>query len=149
MQTPTIRQANPLDFDWVISQLIIFSEFVGTKKPLFGNEAYVRQQLFLISENHVFFIAEKEGNPVGFIFGFFVPHYFNPEIKTLTELAWWVIPSERGTQAGTMLMQAFIEFGKKNSDWIAFGLNEKTPVKPERILGMGFKNFERSFLLEV
>ena len=149
MESPTIRSAHPRDFEWVISQLKDFSEFVGTKKKLFGDEQYIRLGLLNISEKHVFFVAEKNFEPVGFIFGFFVPHFFNPEIKTLTELAWWVIPSERGTEAGLLLMRAFIEFGKKNADWIAFGLNEKTPVNPDRLLSMGFKNFERSFLLEV
>lgn len=150
MPNLTIRSARPEDFDWVLSELKTFAEFVGTKKKLFGDADYVRAQLHLIMEQHVFFVAEKDGELIGFIFGFFVPHYFNPEIKTLTELAWWVVMPERGTSAGWDLMQKFIGAGiEKKADWIAVGLNEKTPVKDSRFLDLGFKNFERSFLFEV
>lgn len=145
----TIRSGEDQDISWIISQLKIFSVFVGTKKQLFGNEEYVRQQVSEIMQKHCFFVAEKNGILIGFIFGFFVPHYFNPEIKTLTELAWWVVPEERGGPAGMLLLDKFIEFGKNNSDWICVGLNTKTPVKDEKILERGFKSFERSFLYQV
>lgn len=149
MPNLTIRSATPLDCDWIISQLKIFSEELGTVKKLFGDEDYVRARVIDVLTNHAFFVAEKDGSLVGFICGFLVPHYFNPQIITLTELIWWVIPSERGTEAGKGLMEKFIEFGKEKSHWIAFGLNEKTPVKDERLFDLGFKNFERSFLMEV
>lgn len=150
MHNLTIRSAEPLDADWILPELKNFSEFVGTKKKLFGNEDYVRTQVLNVMKNHLLLVAEKEDKTlIGFIGGFFVPHYFNPEIKTLTELAWWVVPSERRSAAGFLLMQGFIDFGKKNSDWIAFGLNEKTPVKPEKLIELGFQPFEHSFLMEV
>lgn len=149
MQNPTIIPANPSHLDFVLSELKEFADFVGTEKKLFGDPAYVKLQLELIMKDHVFFVAEADGVPIGFIFGFLTPHYFNPEIKILTELAWWIVPEHRGkSEAGFDLLKTFIESGREKADWVAFGLNEKTLFKSDRLVELGFKFFERSYLLQ-
>ena len=153
-----VRPATPLDIDWLISRLLKLSQFAGTKRLLFEDNEYMRNGERDVVEKHVMFIAEKTDaknalacgiKNVGFIGGYFVGHPFNPNVRYLSELFWWVDEDERGSSAGYRLLRAFIDFGKQNADWLVFGLNEKTPVKEESILKLGFKFHESCYLMVI
>ena len=144
-----VRRASPSDVDWIIPELRKFSEFYGTKKPLFGSEEYVRQALPFIIENHFCLVAEIKNKPVGLIMGFVQPHPFNPEIKVLAETIWWVEESHRHSKAAHLLFNAFVAWGKENCDWVTFGLTVKTRIHEATLLTKGFKLRERNYLLEV
>lgn len=144
------RRAKTTDIDWLIDQLKQFSRHYGTKKDLLGDEEHARAGLKNTIENHLLLIAEKpEFGPVGLIAGIVTPHLYNPKIKILAELFWWVEPRHRRSAAGLLLLEDFISWGKENSDWITFGVMTNTPVKEEALLERGFALTERSYLLEV
>jgi hypothetical protein len=85
----------------------------------------------------------------GFIAGFLYPHFFNPDIVTLSELFWWVPEEYRGTRSGLLLFKYFKEFGEERADQVIMTLEEETPVKPEFLTKKGFRVKEHSYLLEV
>lgn len=146
----TIRRGKPEDMDWLIQELKLFSAFYDTKHPLFGHEQFVREGMTSMIEKHLVLIAEKEGiGPVGFIAGLLVPHIFNPLIRCLSETFWWVEEKHRRGRAGFMLLQAFIDFGKQNADWILCTIESNSPVNPNVLLDRGFKLKERNFVMEV
>lgn len=151
--------------DWLVSQLRAFSDFFTSKFKLFPHdEEAVRRKLKILIDEHFVRIAETQDNTallnavtgrplgeirVGFIAGMHSEHFFNPEIKTFTELFWWVTPEYRGSSAGVRLLEAFIDYGDARPGWICFGLEHNSPVKDETLLKRGFRHQERSFLKEV
>lgn len=146
----SVRSATLGDIDWILSQLKIFSKLYGTKRSLYGDEIHCREGLKRTIEGHVFLLAVREDDsPLGFIAGLISPHLYNPAIRMLCELFWWVAEDARTTRAGVMLIDAFIDFGKKNADWITFGITEETPINEVSITKRGFHAHERSYLMEV
>lgn len=159
-----VREAQLADLDWLIQQLRLFSDFFSSKIPLFpADESYARGQLSAMIEKHYFRIAEVQdnravlgasGQPLGearagFIAALLSQHWFNPALTTATEIFWWVSPAFRGTRAGALLLVDYIRWAKKNSHWVAFGLEENSPIKDATLIRHGFRLKERSFLMEV
>jgi RimJ/RimL family protein N-acetyltransferase len=145
-----VRKAETTDVDWLLPQLLRFSDFYGTKHSLFGDVDYARAALARMIENHLFIIAEsKDVGPIGFIAGSLVLHPYNPKIKVLAENFWWVDEAHRGTRAGAILLKVFMEYGKENADWINFTLEQHSPVNEKTLLKRGFRLQERTYLMEV
>lgn len=144
----SIRRAEVRDIDWLLIQLKQFAEFLKTKHSVYGDEQYARSGLQVLIEKHVFLIAEKNGDPIGFISGFFTPHLFNPNLKILCELFWFVIPEFRRSRAGSMLLNEYMRFGKENAQWITMALNRFTQVNEQSLLKRGFQLHEKTYLFE-
>lgn len=148
-----IRPANSDDLNWLVGELREFDRFYQTKKRLFGNEQIVREKMLEIIEGHVCFMAEKrtDGNPsepIGFIAGILRPHFYNPDLRVLSQLFWWVVPGERKTLAASMLMDEFVKVGREHADWITFNMSRWTPVKKESFLRRGFNVSDQVYLME-
>jgi hypothetical protein len=145
-----VRPASLDDIDWLLVQLQAFSVFQDTKRELFPTEAFAREALAGMIQNHLMLVADHPAvGPVGFISGYVLPHPYNPSIQMLSETFWWVAEEHRGTRAGLLLLEAFLAWGREHADWITFALEAKSPVSDDVLLKRGFKIQERSFLLEV
>lgn len=150
MTSITIRNAELTDIDWLIPELREFSKFFGSKIPLFDDEQYARDGLKNLITSHLFFVASSGDKPVGFISGLVTNHIWNPKIKVLTEVFWWVIPAYRtASKAGLMLLKAFTDWGTGHVNWINFTLEHNSPVSDRSLLKRGFKPTETNYLLEV
>jgi len=147
----TIRRATANDLDWIVSELKKFAHFYQSNQFLVAEDSdYVRSNLLNMFNQHLFLVAEKDGvGLVGLIAGLYVRHFFNPNIRLLSETFWWVPEEHRGSRAGLMLLEAFTEWGKENADWITFALEENSPVKDKCLLNRGYRLQERSYLMEV
>lgn len=144
-----IREAQSDDIPWLIQELGKFSNFYQTKRPLLEDEQYASSVLTELMTKHFFRIAEKNDERLGFIGGMVLGHAFNPKIKTLTELCWWVEERFRGTRAGLMLINELVRWGKENCDWITVSLEANSPVNPDCLEKRGFNLRERNYLMEV
>lgn len=133
----------------MLDQLRQFSQFVGTKRPLFADEGFAREKMISMIREHVVLVAEKDTQRMGVIAGILVPHFMNPKIRVLAEMFWWVQPEHRQTRAGLLLLKEFIRYGKEAADWITFALEHNSPVRDETLLRHGFSPLERNFILEV
>jgi hypothetical protein len=103
-----------------------------------------------ILDNHLVFVADhSEHGIVGLIAGFVTPHFFNPEIRVLAEMFWWVDVEFRNTSAGSRLFAEFLNWGKENADWVTMVLEHNSPVREETLLKRGFRLQERSYVYEV
>jgi hypothetical protein len=126
-----------------------FSRFFGTRRELFpDDETYVHEALARLVSDHVVFVGEENAEAVGFIVGMIQPHIFNPAIRVLTELFWWVAPEHRQARVGGLLFLEFVKWGKANADWITMALEEKSPVSETSLTERGFRRWESSYLLE-
>jgi len=144
-----VEKALDGDLDWMLVELKKFSKFYGTTLQVFQNEENTRRIVQGIIAEHVAFVAWKGSERIGFIMGYCIPHQYNPDIRMLTESAWWVQEEHRLSRAGLMLLDKFTEWGKDNVDWITFSLEHHSPVKDTCLTKRGYAPQERSFLLEV
>lgn len=53
------------------------------------------------------FIAKKGDVPVGALGSLILPNLFNPDLTTMAEIFWYVLPEYRNTRAGALLFNAF------------------------------------------
>lgn len=148
MSAIVVRKAGPDDAEWILGELPAFSDFFGTKRPLFEDIPHVTKLLLHVLEKHVAFIAERGTERLGFIIGVAQPHPFNPGVQTLSEQLWWVPEQHRRTRAGLLLLNAFVAWGEANVEWISFGIEAKSPVRSESLEKRGFRLQERVFLKE-
>lgn len=104
----------------------------------------------MMIDRHVVFIADsKDAKPIGFVGGYSIPHPFNPDIKLLSEMFWWVSEEHRGSRAGLMLLNAFTSYGKEHADWVTMAIEHNSPINERALTKRGYKLQERSYLLEV
>lgn len=145
-----VRKANLDDLPVIMKQLKDFSDFYKSKQSLYGkDEVFSHNLISGFIKEQVFFVAESEGEILGFIVGMVLPHVYNPGITTLTELFWWVKEEARGGRAGLKLLNAFVDYGKENVDWIICTIEDDSPVNEKSFLKRGFRFKEKSFLMEV
>jgi hypothetical protein len=146
----SIRQAEEKYLSQIKHELKLFSEFYNSKHSLYPNEDYLNDGLSEFFKNHLFLIAvDSEDKVLGLISGLIAPHIYNPSLSVLTESFWWVNPEYRNSRVGYALLDAFIEHGKKNCDWIITTLEDESPVKDSVFTERGFSFKEKSFLMEV
>lgn len=145
-----LRSAQPEDVPWLWAQLVDFSHHYPARRSLLpaDRDAAERKLVGLIME-HVVLLAIKDERPVGFIAGTLAPHWFNPAIQVLSELFWWVPERCRGTRAGALLFNAFVQEGLARADWVVMTLESNSPVRHETLTKRGFRATETNFLLEV
>lgn len=144
-----VRKAEQHDVDWLIGQLRAFEKFVAYKRPLFEDEIFARDGLAGLVDRHVVLIAHDGKTRQGFIAGTHAPHPFNPRLKVLTELFWWVSEEFRMGRAGFMLLDEFEIVGRAMADWVVLSLEHNSPVRETHLTKRGFRQVERAFLLEV
>jgi hypothetical protein len=144
-----VRRATEHDIPWILSELKKFSAFCNTKIPLYPDDDYAGQAILIHINNHLCMVAERSGELLGFVSGIITPHLFNPSIKTLTETFWWVKEEFRGSRAGLMLLNAFVQFGKSNCNWVLMTLESVSPVNERVLTNRGFVLHEKQYLLEV
>jgi RimJ/RimL family protein N-acetyltransferase len=144
-----VRRAVPGDLGWLMDQLESFNRFFDSRVDLFSDKEHAVTFLSNLIETHLVLISEASGTPTGFIAGYIIPHLFNPKIKVLAEMFWWVDEAHRGGRSGLMLLNAFTAWGKENVDWITMGLESKSPVSDRCLISRGYQLKERSYLMEV
>lgn len=145
-----IRKATLDDLGVILKQLKDFSDFYKSRHSLYGkDEQFTHNLIAGFIKDHVFFVAEKDGEILGFIAGMILPHTYNPSITTLTELFWWTKPEARQSRAGLLLLNKFVEWGKEHVDWIICTIEDESPVNEKTFYKRGFKLKEKSFLMEV
>lgn len=144
----TIRRAFDGDVDWLFQECEAFAKFYGSKISLAGNPDYGKMFLKNLVNNHFVRIGMKDNVRAGFMAGMITPHHFNPNIKQLIELLWWVPEAYRCTGVGMMLFDEFMDFGKANANWITFTLEEISPIKDTFLLKRGFRLTEKAYLME-
>lgn len=149
MSTTQVRPAQTEDMDWLIAESEEFGAFFGSKIPLYNPE-HLRSVVYpTLMESHLFLVAEVRGERAGFIAGLYTSHFLNPSITTLSELLFWVSQKYRGTRAAAMLLNAYMDWGKMNADWITMTLEKDSQLKPETLTSRGFQFKEHSYFMEV
>lgn len=150
-----VRPANLGDVEWITEQMSAFDKFFDAKKTMFNPQTASYQVAKLIdtasqpNPQAIVAVAEDHDGLAGVIAGVLAPHFFNSDIRTLTEIFWWVSPHRRYTTAGARLLVAFEAWGCERADWIIMSVLEQSPLSPMALEDRGYRAKERSLLKEV
>lgn len=91
------------------------------------------------------FIVYADDEPVGAIGGILVPNLFNPSLKTLCEIFWYVSPDHRNTRAGYLLLKALSDRAEEIADELTVSLLPSSEVNIDALEKKGFKFEELAF----
>lgn len=145
----TVRKAEFGDIPWLIEQAHAFEEFAGYRRALLRDPLHARDVFTRLITDHLILIATDGAHQMGVIAGWRSPHPFNPTIRVLAEVFWWVPETYRNTRAGVVLLREFERVGRLDTDWVIFSLEHNSPVREAHLTKRGFRMVERAFLLEV
>lgn len=141
-----VRLIKPEDFDWCVEVAAIRMLKEEVKRPELINERILRLIVnkMYIDESAV--IAFVDGEYAGAVGGFLTPNLLNPDIATMTELIWYVLPEYRNSRVGALLLKAY---DKATSDSPAhegtLSLLNSSPVNYSSLEKRGFYKEEQGF----
>jgi hypothetical protein len=144
-----IKPATLDDLDWIVSELETFSSHHKRKYRFWSDEDYARKFMTEQITNHLVLLAWSGAVRIGFVSGWVMNHALNPNIRLLTEVFWWVVPTERKSGAGLKLLEKFTEWGEDNCDLINFTLSRDTEMSDRSLLKLGYGIDEVVFYKEV
>lgn len=147
-----IRRATLDDTPWFTSRVSHFNGRIPANKLFLKDRNALLNHIEDTILNHVAFVAEKDGEIVGFISGITRPHPYVTEPDKLDLLVmthWWVEETFRGSRAGLMLLNTFTDHGKLIADRIVMSLPVESNMGPDAMEKRGYKLSERSFTMEV
>lgn len=106
----------------------------------------------LSSENCCLFVAEVDGEVVGFVAGMVSPTFFNPSGIQAGELGWYVDPDYRNSRVATELHKSYEEWAKgrgATSIQMMHMDTEQSELIGKMYEKWGYHKVETSYLKEV
>lgn len=143
-----VRKATANDLNFIVQELKEFSKDYGSQLLVFHSEEYTHEAMAAFIRDHLFLIAEKNETRMGFMAGAFYTHFFNPTVRVLHEVFWWVKPEHRGSRAAITLLNEFVRVGQSEANLIIAALGTDTKVNERALVRRGFKATETQYLLE-
>jgi RimJ/RimL family protein N-acetyltransferase len=109
-----IRPANKFDLPHIIKMLRHFRDNSPVDKiKECNNEMYIATlYAHILAGRGIAFVSEYD-QPFGMIVGFIDQNIWDPNIKVLKELVYWVEPDHRNTTAGYRLLKAYNDKAKE------------------------------------
>ena len=146
-----VRAAELSDVDWLVGQCRDFANLQQTKLSIFpAQESTIRELLEDMIKNHLFLIAVKGEQRLGFLAAYQLTHPFNPGIRMLTEAFWYVAQEfQKFPRAMILLLDTYVEYGRANAEWTFIALQSVNPINPDILTRRGFRAHEAQYILEV
>ena len=109
-----IRPANKFDLPYIIEMLRHFRDNAPVEKiKECNNEVYITTLYTEILAGRGVAIVAEYDQPFGMILGYIDQNVWDPDIRVLKELCYWVEPSHRNTTAGYRLIKAYNDKAKE------------------------------------
>lgn len=110
-----IRKAEHHDFPDIKRLMIDFANANPVRS--LHNPEYSEQHtdavLTHLYEYGLMLVAEEHGKVVGMLLASVVADIWLPQIKRMSEIAWWVEEDYRNTTAGARLLKKYVQLGKE------------------------------------
>lgn len=134
------------DFQWCAEVASVRMLTEEVKRP----ELVDVPTLYLICnkmyEDQSAIVAKVDGEYAGAIGGYLHPNILNPNIATMAEMMWYVLPEYRRSRVGAMLLNAYDKMIKESPAHDAtLSLLHTSPVNFSSIEKKGFKVEEQAF----
>jgi hypothetical protein len=142
----TIEVLADKDMEWFVETACVnMLKYETLREDLVNvDNLYMLASLTAISGTS--FVVKVDGVNAGAIGGILSPNLFNPDITTLSELFWYVLPEYREGRVGAMLLNKFLEVGDEQADEISMSLLISSKLKKESLFKKGFVLQEYSFI---
>jgi len=140
------------DATWLGEQLAEFAKASGNKLFLPVDSVESAETITEVLSLYVVFIARDKDNHSdrkGFLIAQLAQHPLKRSVRWLAEVAWWVVPKHRGGTAAGRLLSAFEDYGREHADLVSVALEKGSPIRDGQLEKRGFREMERSFLMEV
>lgn len=142
----TVRPGDYLDVPWAVEVGCYKSLTEDLKRPDLVNKPHWYELANTIIRDGISFVAEKDGELIGYIFGFLNKHMFNPEVISCSVISWYVLPEYRNTRASYLLIKNMeMEAKSANAESLCFLLPSDTNLKVNSLEKSGFKTTENVF----
>lgn len=143
-----VRRAEFRDVPWMVEKFEQHAKEYPSKISLF-NKQHAAEAVMDGMVNHLVLVAERDKELLGYVAGWISRHFYNPDIKVLTQALWYVVPGLRGGKAAVALLDEFQKFGEEHCHWIWLNLPITTKINPSSFEKRGFKMTEELFLKEI
>ena len=142
-----IRKQTVDEAQTIIEESIRFAKTFPTKHSYVPSR-YTAQ--IALEQLDVVLVADVDGKIGGMIGGHVGQHQFNPAVRVLDELFWWVLPEHRNFGVGDALLNAFVEEGKKRKvHTIKICTMCHSQVPDSYVERNGFRFLEKTFIMEL
>jgi hypothetical protein len=142
----TARIAEEKDSLWIEEVAAVNMLCEKLLRPELVNPQRIRELVHKGITEKTCFIAEKDGEPVGVLGAFLTSNLFNPDIKVLGEVFWYVLPEYRNTRAGILLFKLFDATAKEIADEATLSiLIASSEINVDSLEKRGFKLNEFAF----
>jgi hypothetical protein len=144
--TYTARVAVEGDKQWIEEVAAVNMLCEELLRPELVNSSRIRELVAKGINEKTCFIAEYDGEPVGVLGAFLMDNLFNPDIKVLAEIFWYVLPPYRSTRAGILLFKLFDATAKEIANEATLSiLIASSEINIDSLEKRGFKLNEFAF----
>ena len=88
----------------------------------------------------------RDGKPVGLMWAHLMLSVFDPGVRFYRQQ---LLYGEKGTRAAYLLMEEFIDYGRKHADHIITMIGANTNIKCQSLEKRGFRKLEELYICEV
>lgn len=137
------------DYVWSVEVAATRMILEEVKRPELLNKPNLYKLVDQMIVDDTAIICRKNGEPVGCIGALLVPNTYNPEIATLAELIWYVLPEHRKGRAAFLLLKEYIKLAETVADEATLSLLNSSEVNMFSLAKQGFHKEEHAFRLQV
>lgn len=150
MSKYTVELLKEEDFEWCVEVASVRMLTEEVKRPELVDipTLYLIVRKMYLDKSAV--VAKVDGEYAGAIGGYLHPNILNPNIATMAELMWYVLPEYRRTRVGALLLREYDKITNSSPAHEAtLSLLGDSPIKVSSLEKRGFKQEELAFRRQV
>jgi ribosomal protein S18 acetylase RimI-like enzyme len=140
-----VRRLEEDTFDWFVNTAAVNMLTVELNREELVNLERINELSLKVMEEGTAFVVLSNNIPVGAIAGIVISNLYNPNIVTLTELFWYVLPEYRSTRVGYMLLKALEKRAGEVANELTLSILPHSEVNIDTLEKRGFKFEELGF----
>lgn len=141
----TVEHLTDVDMEWFVETAAVKMLTDEAGKPEYVNIPNLYSLASLGAIAGTAFVAKCDGVPVGALGGIVSGNPFNPDIKTLTEVFWYVLPEHRNSRVGLMLLNEYMNKAEQVADESTLSLLSTSKVNNASYEKRGYMYTEQTF----
>jgi hypothetical protein len=140
-----LHKLSPESFQWFTEVASVRMLTEELKRPELVNLESIRELSHMLMRAETAWVVKKDGEYIGAVASVIVPNMYNPNIKTLSELMWYIIPEHRKSRAGYMLLKQLEETGRESADEILLSTIPSSAINMSTLVKRGFIHVENVY----
>ena len=140
-----IQLLNKQHLEWFVEEAAVSMLLDEVCRPELVNIPHLYQLADTGIKQQTAWIVLDKGKPVGALGAVLVNNTYNPELKSLVELFWYVEGESRMSRAGFLLFKAFEQKAEESADEAILSLLFSSKVRTETLEKRGFIMEEMAF----